>query len=127
MSILSTIGKDVKGLLSWLGSPKGQAVVNAGEALVEDAFPAATGAINLANTWLVEIFKAEALGEAAGSTAAGTDTQKAAAVIASVTPSVLTFAKAQGLGTPTAANLQSANDALVTFLEALGAESAKAA
>ena len=125
MSILSTIGKDVKGLLSWLGSPKGQAVVNAGEALVEDAFPAATGAINLANTWLVEIFKAEALGEAAG-TATGTDTQKAAAVIASVTPSVLTFAKTQGLGTPTAANLQSANDALVTFLEALGAEPAKA-
>jgi len=125
MSILSAIGKDVKGLLSWLGSPKGQAVVNAGEELVEDAFPAATGAINLANTWLVEIFKAEALGEAAG-TATGTDTQKAAAVIASVTPSVLTFAKTQGLGTPTAANLQSANDALVTFLEALGAEPAKA-
>ena len=125
MSILSTIGKDVKGLLSWLGSPKGQAVVNAGEALVEDAFPAATGAINLANTWLVEIFKAEALGEAAGA-ATGTDTQKAAAVIASVTPSVLTFAKTQGLGTPTTANLQSANDALVTFLEALGAEPAKA-
>jgi hypothetical protein len=44
-----------------------------------------------------------------------------------VTPQVIAFAKAQGLSIPTGTDLQNANNALVAFLNALGAGSAVAA
>ena len=118
MSWLSVLGNDVKKVFGWLGSPKGQAILSAGEGLVEIADPGLTGVINITNTWLQEIFKAQALGVAAAAGATG-GVQKAAMVLNSVTPQVLAFAEANKLPVPTGAKLQEANDALVAFLNAL--------
>lgn len=126
MSFLSAIGSDIKKVFTWLGSPKGQAVITAGEGLVEDVFPQATGVINLANSWLTEIIKEEALAAGAASQT-GSGAVKAASVIATVTPSVLAFATANKLPTPTAAQLQVASNGLVAFLNAFSAPVAPAA
>jgi len=116
LSILNKIGADFKAVFSWLGSPKGQAVIAAGETLaVSLGAPAAL--INVANNWLTEIIKAETLATAAG-TQTGSGAQKAAAVLSAVTPQVLAFAQAQGVAAPTAAQIATANDSLVSFLNA---------
>ena len=122
MSWLSTLGNDVKKVFGWLGSPKGQAVLSAGEGVVEAVDPALDGVINLTNTWLQEIFKAQALATAAAANATG-GVQKSAMVLNTVTPQVIVFATAQGLPIPTGVELQNANNALVAFLNALGAGS----
>lgn len=115
-TILEKIGQDVKGTFAFLGSQKGQAILGAGEGVVEAEVPAATGLINVANNWLTEIFKEETLATAAGQQN-GTGPQKAAAVISAVTPSALQFAQQQGLKL-TDAQLQAANTALVAFANA---------
>ena len=125
-SVLSTIGKDVKGVFAFLGSSKGQAIIATGESLVEAVYPPLTSVINLANTWMVEIVKDEALAAAAGQQD-GTGAQKAAAVISTVTPAALAFAQTNGLPAPTAVQLEAANTALVAFLNAFGAGAAIAA
>jgi hypothetical protein len=119
MSWLSTLGNDVKKVFGWLGSPKGQAVLSAGEGIVEVVDPALDGIINLTNTWLQEIFKAQALAAAASANATG-GVQKSAMVLNTVTPQIIAFATAQGLPIPTGVELQNANNALVAFLNALG-------
>jgi hypothetical protein len=119
MSFLSTLGADVKKVFDWLGSSKGQAVIAAGEGVVESVYPPATGIINLANTWLSEIIKSEGL--AAGAAAqTGTGVQKAAIAINAVTPQAIAFAAAHGLPAPDAEAISKANDALVAFLNAFG-------
>jgi len=120
-SILDKIGSDAKAVFSFLGSSKGKVILAAGETAVEDVFPVATGVITIANTWLNEIFKTQALATAAGAST-GSNTQKAAMTIAAVTPEVLAFAEKNGLPVPTGTALQTANDALVTFLNAFSVE-----
>jgi hypothetical protein len=122
MSWLGTLGNDVKKVFGWLGSPKGQAVLSAGEGVVEAVDPALDGVVNLTNTWLQEIFKAQALATAASASATG-GVQKSAMVLNTVAPQVIAFATAQGLPIPTGVELQNANNALVAFLNALGAGS----
>jgi hypothetical protein len=119
MSWLSILGNDVKKVFGWLGSPKGQAILSAGEGIVEVVDPALDGVINLTNTWLQEIFKAQALAAAASANATG-GVQKSAMVLNTVAPQVIAFATAQGLPIPTGVELQNANNALVAFLNALG-------
>jgi len=94
MSWLSTLGNDVKKVFKWLGSSKGQAILSTGEGVVEAIDPALDGVVNLTNTWLQEIFKAQALATAASANATG-GVQKAAMVLNTVTPQVIAFAKAQ--------------------------------
>ena len=73
----------------------------------------------------MEALKTEAL--AAGAAAqTGSGTQKLAAVTAAVTPSVLSYAKAAGLATPTATEIQNAADGIVAFLNALNGTAAAA-
>jgi hypothetical protein len=122
MSWLSTLGNDVKKVFGWLGSPRGQAVLSTGEGFVEAVDPALDGVVNLTNTWLQEIFKAQALATAAAANATG-GAQKSAMVLNTVAPQVIAFATAQGLPIPTGVELQNANNALVAFLNALGAGS----
>jgi hypothetical protein len=122
MSWLSTLGNDVKKVFKWLGSSKGQAILSTGEGVVEAIDPALDGVVNLTNTWLQEIFKAQALATAAAANATG-GAQKSAIVLNTVTPQVIAFATAQGLPVPTGVELQNANNALVAFLNALGAGS----
>ena len=119
MSFLSSLGKDVKAVFGWLGSPKAHALVVTGEAMIESIYPPADAIINLANTWMSEIVKTEALAAAAGAQT-GSGVQKASMTISAVTPQVLSFAKEQGLATPTAETIAKASDALVAFLNAFG-------
>ena len=117
MSFLSALKGDIKKVFGWVGSPKGQAIVAVVEGAAEDVFPAATGAINLLNSWGTEIFKVQSMAESAGAT--GSNTQKAAAVLSTVTPQVLSFAQENGLPTPTAASIQKINDNIVEVLNLL--------
>lgn len=122
MSWLSTLGGDVKKVFSWLGSPKGQAIVGTAEGVVEAVDPALDGIIGITNTWLQEIYKAQALATAAAAGATG-GVQKASIVLNTLTPQVIAFAEAQKLPVPTGNDLLLANNALVAFLNALGAGS----
>lgn len=124
MSWLSTAGKDIKGIFSWLGSSKGQQVIATGEAVAE-AVGAPAAIINIANYWIGKVLTIEAVATAAGQQV-GSGVIKAAAVLTDVTPQVLTIAKANGLPVPTSDNLAKANTALVAFLNALGATSTDA-
>jgi hypothetical protein len=117
MSFLSALKGDVKKVFGWIGSPKGQAIVAVAEGAVEDAFPAATSAIGLLNSWGTEIFKVQSMAEAA--TATGSNLQKAAAVLNTITPQVLGFASTNGLPTPTSAAINKINDNLVEVLNLL--------
>jgi len=127
MSFLSKVGSDFKAVFAFLGSPKAQPVEAAVEGVAETiATVAGVGApvqagINLINNWLTEIVKAEALAAAAGQQT-GSGVQKAAAVMAEMTPQVLTFATAQGLPAPTAAMIATINTSLVAALNTLGAD-----
>lgn len=116
-SVLATIGKDAVKIFDWVGSPSGQNLIKDGEAVVEVVYPPATAIINIANTFLTEAIKAEALAAAAGQQN-GSGTQKAAAVLNAATPQVIAFAQQYGLPTPTATQLNAANDAIVAFLNA---------
>lgn len=115
-TVLSVFGGDVKKVWSWITSPTGQKVIQAGEGVAETIDPGLTGIITLANNWMAEIIKTEALAAAAGSQGSGTE--KAAEVMKSVTPQAIQYAQANGLPAPTAAKLQAANDALVIFFNA---------
>jgi hypothetical protein len=94
-SLLGTIGSDIKGVFKWLASPTGQRVIAVGEIGLEVAVPGLTGIINIANKWMSEIFKTEAL--AAGALQqAGSGVDKAAITITALTPEILAFAKQNG-------------------------------
>jgi len=118
-SVLSVIGADAKKVFAWVGGP-GAAVITSGEAIVEAVDPGLTGIINLANTYLAEVLKTEALATAAGAQS-GTGMQKSAAVVAAVTPAVVAYAQAAGLPAPTAAEITAAANGIVAFLNALNA------
>jgi hypothetical protein len=119
-SVLDKIGAGFKDVFDFLGSPKGQVIVGAGESLVEVVVPGSTGFINLLNKWGGEIIKSEALATAAGAQT-GSGPQKAAMVLSAVAPQAIAFAQANGLPAPTAAQLTAANTALVAFANAFTA------
>jgi len=116
-SVLDKIGTGFKDVFDFLGSTKGQAIVAAGESVVETIAPGTAGLINLANNWLTEIVKSEALAAAAAEQT-GSGAQKGALVLSAVTPQALAFAQANGLPAPTATQLAAANTALVAFANA---------
>jgi hypothetical protein len=117
-TLLQKIGAGFKDVFSFLGSAKGQAIVNTAEGVVEAIEPGTAGLINLANSWLTEIVKSESLAAAAGQ-ATGSGAQKASMVLSTVTPQVIAFLQANGITTaPTAAELNAANAALVAFANA---------
>ena len=114
---LDKIGEDAKEVFSFLGSAKGQAEIATGEGVVESIVPGTAGLLTLANTWLTEIVKTQALATAAGA-ATGSQTQKAALALSAAAPQAIAFAQANGLPAPTATQLQAANTALVAFANA---------
>jgi hypothetical protein len=127
VSFLSTIGKDFKAVFAFLGSSKGQAIVAGTENLVEVGATVVgvgapvTAGINLLNTWMGEIVKAQALGEAAAATGTTSgNLAKASSVLTAMVPQVAAFAQTQGLSATSAANLNLINTSLVTALTALG-------
>lgn len=117
-SVLAVIGSNIKKVFAWITSPQGQATIATGEAVVEAAYPPATGIIAIANIGLAEAIKIEALAAAAGEQN-GSGVAKSADLIATLTPQVLSFAQQHGFPVPTAAKISQAGDALVAFLNAL--------
>lgn len=118
-SVLETIGADVKKVFAYVGSSQAQAVITAGEGVAETIFPQITGIVNLANTYINEALKTEALAAGAAQQN-GTGVQKLAAVTSAVTPAVLAYAKEAGLAIPTATEIQNAANSIVGFLNAFG-------
>ncbi len=119
-SILDKIGEDVKDVFTFLGTSKGQALVTAGENIVETIVPGTAGAITLFNNWLTEIIKTQALATAAAAQT-GSDTQKAALVLTAIGPQAVQFATVNGLPAPTAAQINTINTLLVQALNVIGA------
>lgn len=126
MNWLKKVGTAFKDVFQWLGSPKGQAIVQTAEGVAVAAGTAAgvggivTAGVNLVNNWLAEVIKTETLAAAAG-TQDGTGTQKAAGVISTMLPQLLTFLEANGYSTANVnAQATSINNAAVALLNALG-------
>lgn len=111
-SVLDKLGTDIKDVFSFLGSAKGQAVVTAGEEIIETIVPGSAGAITLFNNWFTEILKTQALATAAGAQT-GSNAQKAALVLAAIGPQAVQFAQVNGLPAPTAATIDTVNSLLV--------------
>lgn len=114
MSFLSTIGKDIKAVFSWLGSPKGQAVIQTAGAVISTIDPALIGIVTLTESWITKVISTEALAVAAGQQT-GSGATKAAAVLNAMQPEITKY-----FPNATATELQNANTALVAFLNALG-------
>jgi hypothetical protein len=116
-SFLSAIGNDVKKVFAFISSPAGQTIIQTGEGVAEAIDPGLSGLFNIANTYITEAVKTEAIATAAGQQS-GSGTQKLAAVTSAVTPTVLAYAQQAGLATPTATQIQNAANAIVAFLNA---------
>lgn len=133
-SFLSAAGHDFLKVFSFLGSAKGQQVVagteSAVDAVVGIVDPALSGALlgiqNLFNAGLQKALSIEASAAAVGAQS-GTGAQKAAAVIAGLTPQVASFLTSIGIKNPTAAQAQTLatalNNGVVSFLNAVPAPS----
>jgi hypothetical protein len=117
VTVLDDIAKAPGEVLKWLASPKGQAIEGIVETGLEVAIPQITGIVNIFNKYTTEAIKVQALAVASGATAGSASTQKAAAVVNEVGPEVLSFAQANGLAQPTAAELLELNDLAVKFIQ----------
>jgi hypothetical protein len=122
LSGMKVFGADVEKLFAWGGSPKGKVVVAAGEMVLETAVPASVPIVNVFNAWAQKAYTVESLAVAAGQ-AKGTGTDKAAIAISSITPTVLQYAQEEGLPARTAAQIQTANNAVIAFINAMTAPS----
>lgn len=128
MSFLSTVGKDFKAVFAWLGSSKGQALVQTAEATAEVVATAAgvgapvAAGINLINNWMGEAIKVESLAAAAGSQT-GSGSQKAAAVLNVMTPELTSFLQGKGYtSAQITAQANAINTEIVALLNLIGAE-----
>jgi hypothetical protein len=115
---LKVFGTDVDKAFAWFGSAKGKIVVAAGESLLETAVPATIPAVNLFNAWAAKAYTVEALAVAA-SKATGTGPDKAVLAISSITPTVLQYAQEEGLSPRSAAQIATANKAVIDFINAM--------
>lgn len=114
MSFLSEFGKDFKAVFAWLGSKQGQTTI----ATVETSATAVVAAINpaagvamsgieaLINSAMQQIVSAESLA-AAAEQQTGSGAQKAAAVVAAVSPQVSSILQSLGVKSPAATQVQS--------------------
>jgi hypothetical protein len=119
-SILGVIGSDAERVLTFLASKQGLTVVKDGETLAEDVDPALTGFVTIINIGLDEVFKMQAIASKSGATNA--DELKAAAVIATLTPILLAYAKQHNFPVPTPAEIKTVNDGLVMIADAIRAK-----
>jgi hypothetical protein len=118
LSGLKVFGTDIEKAFAWFGSSNGKAVVAAGEAVVEAVAPASTPLVNIFNAWAAKAFNVESLAVAAGQNT-GTGPQKAALVMAAVAPDILQYAQEAGVSARTAAQIATANTALIAFIDAM--------
>lgn len=116
-TILDDIAKAPLTVLKWLASSQGQALTGVVETGVETVFPLATSAINIFNKYVTEAIKVQAL--SLGAAPGSVSIQKAAAVVNSIGPEIVSFAQANGMAAPTAAELLTLNNLAVQFLNTL--------
>lgn len=112
MSFLSSIVKVPGAIFHWLASDNGKATVAAVET-VAIGFGAPAVVVNLINSWLNKILTIEQIAEGAGQQS-GTGAQKAAAVIAAITPELV-----KDFPNLPIENVQNINNALVIILNNL--------
>lgn len=118
LSGLKVFGSEIEKAFAWFGSPSGKTIVAAGEAVLEGVIPATAPIVDIFNGWAAKAYTVESLAVAAAKTN-GTGTDKASMVISSVTPQVLQYAQQQGLSPRTAAQIQTANNAVIAFINAM--------
>lgn len=120
-TILDHIGSDAEKVFALIASPKGQAVVQTGEAVVETAFPAATGIINLVNAGMTEAFKVNALAQAAAAKSGTTATaaQQATAVASAIEPEIVAYLASEGAPAPTTDKINAFSTGILALLTAL--------
>jgi hypothetical protein len=112
-TFLSKIGKDIKGVFAWVGSPQGKAVVAGAEtatsiivgAVNPALVPAVNGVEGLVNAGLQNAISVEAL-SAAAAAQSGTGAQKAAAVTNAIASDAGSFLKSIGVSDATDAEVQ---------------------
>jgi hypothetical protein len=120
VSWIKKLGQDIVKGFEALASPKGQAVIAAGEAIAETVFPASAPVVALVNIWMQRAAVVEGKAQAAidlGVTATGP--QKAAAAIAAVTPDVEAILQQCKLLPMTPAQMSAINDAVLVIANAL--------
>jgi hypothetical protein len=115
---LKVFGTDLEKAFAWFGSTQGQAIVQTGESVLEAFLPVTIPVVNLFNQWATKAYNVEALAAAAGK-ATGTGADKAALALSSITPLVLQYAEQEGLSARTAAQITTANNALIAFINAM--------
>jgi hypothetical protein len=136
-SFLSAAGADFLHVFSWLGSSQGQATVAGVETAavavgtaINPAIGAAIGGVEtLINAALKQILSMEASAAAVGAQS-GTGVQKAAAVVASLTPQTSALLTTLGVAAPTATEAQALataiNNGLTAILNAIPPPAAQA-
>ena len=112
MKFLSSIAKPFVSIFKFLESPRGQAIISAGEGVAISIDPALAPLINLANSWMNKVVATEQIAAAAGAQS-GTGTQKAAAVLTAMGPEIAKY-----FPNATSAEIGNANTAIVAFLNA---------
>lgn len=118
-SFLSAAGHDFVNVFKWLGSAQGQATITSGEAIANTVVTAAnpalgaalTGVESLINAGLKQVLSMEASAAAVGAQS-GTGAQKAAAVIASLSPQAAALLQSIGISQPTAEQVQTLTTAI---------------
>lgn len=117
LSGLKVFGQDIEKAFEWFGSPKGQAEIATGEAVVETALPISTPIFDLFNAWVKKAFIVESLAVAAGK-ATGTGADKAVFVDQAIAPDVIQYAKDAGLPVRSAVQVAALNNAVIAFINA---------
>lgn len=120
MNFLKAIAKPFTSIFHFLASPKGQALISTGEAIVTTIDPALAPMIALGNSWMDKALATEQLAATAAANT-GTGTQKAALVMAAMGPEIAKY-----FPTATATEISAANDAIVAFLQAFSVPAAPA-
>ena len=121
MNFLKAIAKPFVSIFHFLASPKGQALISTGEAIVTVIDPALAPMISLVNSWMDKVLTTEQLAVTAGQ-ATGTGTQKAALVMQAMAPKIAKYFPAAN-----AAEIMNANNAIVAFLQAFSTPATPAA
>jgi hypothetical protein len=120
VSWIKKVGRDIVKGFAWLASPKGRAVVAAGETLIEGAFPVSAPIIDIVNAWIDKASVVEAKAQAAADLGvSASSAQKATAAIAAVAPDVEAILLKYNLLKLSEDSLKKINDAVLTIANEL--------
>ena len=125
VSWIKKFGMAIAKGFEFIVSPKGQAIIGAGETALDIAFPPAAPVVAVVNAWMQKAALIE--GKAAAAADLGvtaTSTQKATAAIAAVAPDIEAILAQYKLLPLAPESLQKINDAVITIANELTPEPA---